>query len=190
MAIIILAGGRGTRIGRPKATLSMAGETLLNRTVRQWHAVLPYETIITVGPEEYGCQLPDTTPDLGPLGGLVTGLRASPDEVNLVTGCDQPFLSQRLPSLLTDRLGSYEVCLAEYEGYIQPFPGAYRRTLHLRLDGFLAGGERRWRSFLALCNCKILQEELVRVVDPHMESFTNINTPLDWMRISPQHGVE
>ncbi len=184
MAIIVLAGGRGTRMGQPKATLSWAGETLLERTVRQWHAELPDQLVITVGPTEYGCSLPDLAPDLGPLGGLVTGLRMSPDEINWVTGCDQPFLASGLPGLLLERLGSYEVCLAEFEGYVQPFPGIYTRSLWSRLSGFLARGDRRWRGFLTQCHCKVLQTALVQCVDLNMASFTNINTPSDLARMT------
>lgn len=184
MAIIVLAGGQGKRMGQPKATLMWEGETLLERTVRQWHAALPEQRMITVGPAHYSCVVPDLTPDLGPLGGLLTGLGASSDEVNWVTGCDQPFLAPRLPGLLRERLGSYEVCLGEHEGYVQPFPGVYTKRLYSRLSRFLDGGDRRWRSFLALCNYRVLQDVLVQTVDPTLRSFTNVNTPADWTKVT------
>src|SRR5918996_5570766 len=97
---IILAGGKSSRMGRPKALLEFNGEPLIVHLVRTLENIFA-ETVIVAAP---GQELPpvraqlvrDDVPYQGPVGGICYGLRAAVGEVAFVTACDSAFLSSSL----------------------------------------------------------------------------------------------
>ena len=48
---IVLAAGKSTRMGRPKATLPLAAETFLSRIVRTFHHAGVDDVVVVVGHE-------------------------------------------------------------------------------------------------------------------------------------------
>src|SRR5690242_6544060 len=48
-AVIILAAGASTRLGRPKQLISINGESLLNRTIRAAVKTQPAQTLLVLG---------------------------------------------------------------------------------------------------------------------------------------------
>lgn len=131
---IILAGGRGSRLGGvSKADLVVGGERLLDRVLR---AVAGAATVVVVGrvavPEGVLLTLEDP-PGTGPAAGLVTGLDAvaSPAPWTLVLACDLPGADAAVPALLAAAGGGAEgvpdgVCLASGDGRPQWLLGLYR----------------------------------------------------------------
>lgn len=105
---VVLAGGRGTRLGgADKAAVTVGGESLLRRTLG---AVSAARTVVVVGEPD-----PSTVP--GPVrvvqesprhGGPVAAIAAGLHEVDaawtLVAACDHPFLADA-PTRLTDAVG-------------------------------------------------------------------------------------
>ena len=97
----MLAGGGSTRFGRDKALARIGDEALLARLCAVMRGVTPGVTII--GSREkyaaFGADcIADHWPGEGPLGGIITALHAaagtnSGREVNIVIGCDMPFLT-------------------------------------------------------------------------------------------------
>src|SRR5882672_4754025 len=93
---IILAGGKSTRMGSPKALLPFGAETMLQRVVRLLATVVS-PIVVVAAPEQ---SLPDLPADVivthdehegrGPLEGLRAGLKALPpsSEIAYVTSCD------------------------------------------------------------------------------------------------------
>lgn len=130
---VVLAGGRGSRLGGvTKADLVVGGERLLDRVLA---AAADAATRVVVGAVEVPgdvvltCEDP---PGTGPAAGLVAGLAAiaSPAAWTLVLACDLPGADAAVPALLgvlpgvaSDRDG---VCLATPDGQPQWLLGAYR----------------------------------------------------------------
>ena len=104
---IVLAGGRGSRLGGvDKAALEIGGETLLARTLR---AVAGAGRVIVVGdprPLPEGTVVVQEEPRFaGPaaaIGAAMTEVRAP---YVLVVGCDQPFLADAVDVLLDTASG-------------------------------------------------------------------------------------
>src|SRR6266513_99355 len=96
----ILAGGAGTRLGRPKATAPLGGRPMLE------HPLLALEGagLETVVVAKRGTPLPpDAAPlweepdePLHPLRGIVTALEQADGRTVLVCGCDLPFVTPAL----------------------------------------------------------------------------------------------
>lgn len=81
---IVLAGGKGTRLGRDKAMVDISGRSLLQRVVDCLSVYQNEILIVTAAnrsPIELDCSSLRTTtdiyPDKGPLGGTFSGLIAS-----------------------------------------------------------------------------------------------------------------
>ncbi|MEO2089985.1 MAG: NTP transferase domain-containing protein, partial [Gemmataceae bacterium] len=97
---VVLCGGRSSRMGRPKAWLSVDGETMLHRVVRVVAAVADPVVVVAaagqdVPPLPVGVEVVrDEADGGGPLGGLAAGLAslAGRAEVVYLSGCDVPLL--------------------------------------------------------------------------------------------------
>lgn len=94
VCIGLLTGGQSTRMGRDKATTSVAGRTMI-----EWVAAAGAATgleVVVLGPDDGGTGL-EAVPDgdgapAGPLGGLVTLLDRRPNHHVLLVATDQPFV--------------------------------------------------------------------------------------------------
>lgn len=98
----LLAGGRGTRMGAPKATIELGGRLLLEHPLNAFlHAGIDAVVVAKVGtslpplPLEIWREPDEPT---HPLLGIVTALEHADGRAVLVCGCDMPFVS---PGLLT-----------------------------------------------------------------------------------------
>ena len=96
----VLCGGGSRRMGRDKAVIVVAGETLLARAARTLSGV--FDEVLVVGREAPPPGLPphvralaDERPGLGPLGGIATALAAAGHEWVFVCACDMPLLDAR-----------------------------------------------------------------------------------------------
>src|SRR4051812_25688997 len=96
----ILAGGQSVRLGRDKATLDWHGQPLLHHMVEVLSTVCDPVRVVGRG------DLPDRTPGLGPMGGIITALASSTNAVNLIVAVDLPLLTSRFLNYLKQRCES------------------------------------------------------------------------------------
>jgi len=68
----------------------------------------------------------DPEPDAGPMAGIRTGLRESPDEYALVVACDMPFVSRVFVEYLFDRACGHDAAVPEVDGWYQTTQAVYR----------------------------------------------------------------
>ncbi|WP_423851837.1 molybdenum cofactor guanylyltransferase [Aeromicrobium sp.] len=102
---IVLAGGRGSRLGGiDKATLELAGQTLLEGTLR---AVAPASRIVVVGDVRApGAIVVQERPRFaGPAAAIGAGLAEVRAPQVLLAACDQPFLGDVVALLLDAAAG-------------------------------------------------------------------------------------
>jgi len=87
-------------MGRDKAVMELAGQTLMGRAVAVLETVL--EEVIVVAPrrQQYAdvkvALVPDIRPDLGPLGGIHTALNHAAGRPVFVLACDMPLVTDDL----------------------------------------------------------------------------------------------
>ena len=136
---VVLAGGRSSRMGSPKAALDWHGSTLLRRTVSVVARAVTGPVLVVRAP---GQPLPDLPPEvevaadpregLGPLQGIAVGLAALADRADAAFVCstDLPFLH---PAFIGAVLGALtpelDVALPVARGFPQPLAAAYRTSL-------------------------------------------------------------
>ncbi len=106
----ILAGGRSTRYGEPKAFATVGGRAIIQRAVDAVHAVVPDIIVIANDAEFYAALgLPvwgDRMPGKGALGGVHTALWRAQESGRpgiVAVACDMPFVSAALLLRLLER---------------------------------------------------------------------------------------
>lgn len=189
---IVLAGGKSSRMGRPKALLLFDDEPLIAHIVRALRRIFA-ETVVVAAPGQELPSLPvtlarDEVAFRGPVGGICYGLRAAAGKFSFVTSCDVAFLNPALISHLVSQISNYDVVVPYWEERFQPLHAVYRRSVLPLLEGQLERGELRpVYLFDKVRTCKIGEDE-IRRFDPEGLSFLNMNTPDDYERALQRWG--
>ena len=136
LGAIVLAGGRSSRMGTPKALLDWHGSTLVRRVTGILQRVA--DPVVVV--HAVGQQLPplpgveravDRASDRGPLEGIAAGLRAvaGPRRAVVVAGTDLPFLHPDLVLALAAARGEHDVAVPVADGHVHHLCAVYRSDL-------------------------------------------------------------
>ena len=178
-AVVILAGGRSSRMGRDKRALPLGGRTLAEALAERYRPLgeAVYLSVGTPGePVPPGVlPLPDLRPGQGPLAGLEAALASTGAERVFLTAVDLPFGEPALARLLLEGLEGHDACLLSRR---EPLFAAYRRTCLPHVRACLDGGRRAMGALLDRLDCRFLGAEgfdLERVL-------VNADTPEDWRR--------
>ena len=188
---VVLAGGQSRRMGQDKAALVVDPASPLTMIEMVIHRLHPIAVdILVVGgerdPQIVGARwVADDFPGEGPVGGLVTGLRAMRDDCDrcLVTPCDLPLLQTGLLAAMAATATEADVfglpARPPGEPAIEPFPAVYhRRCLTVAAEYIHAGG-RSMRGLLGRLTCAALPEAVIQAHDPERWTLFNVNTPAD-----------
>jgi molybdopterin-guanine dinucleotide biosynthesis protein A len=176
-------------MGRDKAGVVLAGETLLARAVRTLAEV--FDEVLVVGCDEDRCgtlapglpararAVPDERPGLGPVGGIASALAAASHDWVFVCACDMPLLDAHTVvalSGLVARTSGARAVAPRAGGNVHPLAAFYSRGVLDAARQALAEGRLSARGFL----------EEIRAVyidldpgSPIARALTNVNTPGD-----------
>jgi len=183
-AAVVLAGGKSSRMGQPKALLPFDDAPLIVHIVNKLRRLFA-EIVVVAAPDQ---ELPtmevtlvrDDVAYQGPVGGIVYGLRAIRSEVAFVTSCDSAFLNSRLVEHLVAQIANHDVVVPHWDGRYQPLHAVYRRSVLPLLETQLAHGELRPVFLFDKVRTRRVDEEELRQFDPQGLSFFNMNTPDDY----------
>jgi molybdopterin-guanine dinucleotide biosynthesis protein A len=179
---IVLAGGAGSRLGRPKATVELHGTTLVARAVAMLEAVCADIVVVTrpeiaLPPLGVRVVLDRAGPDC-PLNALASGLEAVVADDVLVLACDLPAAGPVVGRLVASDLGGDAAVAIDPDGRLQPLCARYRRARTLELaDELLGRGELRMLALLDRLDVAV-------VAATHAE-LRNVNTPADLALLLP-----
>jgi molybdopterin-guanine dinucleotide biosynthesis protein A len=170
-------------MGFDKATLRFEGETLLARALARLDTVCDP---VMVAPGDLALTLTgrasvvaDAAPEAGPLGGLVTALRASPHLLLAVVAVDLPWIDPRLIRLLAEAIGDHDVAVCETAHGIEPLHAVYATSLLVAADAALRSEDRSLRHLIARSNALYLSESEWRAAGISEDFTRNVNTPED-----------
>jgi molybdopterin-guanine dinucleotide biosynthesis protein A len=176
---VVLAGGRGSRLGGAKATVELAGKPLIAYPITAF-AEAGMEPIVVAKSSSELPPLPcrfvrEPEEPRHPLAGVVAALQEVEGPL-IAVACDMPFLA---PALLSHLATAAEpLALPELGGELHPFPGRYEASLLPALEDALAAEEPVRRSLERLAPRRLGAEELGRFGSPERLLF-NVNTPAD-----------
>ena len=185
---VILSGGHSKRMGRSKATLPFGPQSLLSRVVECVRPAVDSVLVVAAVGQEMPPLPPQTRVvydeefDRGPLGGLASALAAVGTDADavFVTACDSPFVAPAFAKRLFELLGDAAVCVPDVGGRIHPLTTVYRTSILPVVRDQLANSRLRMIDLIALLPTRRVSYEELSVVDPHMQSLRNVNTPEEY----------
>ena len=181
IAVVILAGGMGRRIGGQKPLRLLGGKRLIDRAqaqAEQWSKIVAV-AVRSIGQVEgnaLSC-IRDVDEIEGPLAGLAAALRFAGDsgcEAVLTIPADMPFLPADLRDRLSARIGSAAAAVARSGGRLHPVCGLWRVSAFEALPAYLKSGRRSLKDFAAAVGFEVADWS-----DETVDSFFNINSAED-----------
>lgn len=184
---IVLAGGKGLRLGHEKAL-----ETVGNKSLIQWVvfslSFFKSDIVIVTAAKQF---LPrftgypkvrtvtDAYPGKGPLGGIYTGLAASDSLYNLVVACDMPFLNQALLDYMIQISDSFDLVVPRLGDMVEPLHAVYSKGCLAPIEGLLKQGNLKIHELFNLVKVRYVEATEINRFDPKHLSFFNVNTEAD-----------
>ena len=179
ISLLIIAGGRSSRLGVDKRFVEVGGVGLLETILRKASKVNFAKKFLCVEDElpvlkelatQYGVRLlVDEIKNSGPLSALSTGLSTVETAWNLAVSADMPFFEFATVSALTGKFSEVQAVLSEVGGRVQPLAGFYRRELSTFFKREVLSGQRKIMSAV-----KKIPHEFAAVEDS--ANFFNVNT--------------
>jgi molybdenum cofactor guanylyltransferase len=202
---VVLAGGRSSRMGSPKAALEWHGSTLLWRTVAIIGRATDGPVVVVRAP---GQELPALPPDTevvedpaegqGPVQGIAAGLAALSGRVPIafVSSTDMPFLHPAFVRRVVRAADSADVGLPVARGFRQPLAASYRTALAPAAQRLVSEGRLKPAFLFEECTVAMLDEAALRAdpvlaaLDPGLDSVVNVNEPADYQAARARPGPE
>ena len=184
---IVLAGGKGLRLGRYKALVTLNGESLVQRVVSKL-SFLNSDIIIVLAKGQQPPKLTgypklrivtDAYTSKGPLVGIYTGLLASDSSYNLVVACDMPFLNRDLLRYMVKISAGFDMVIPRVGDMVEPLHAIYSKKCLKVIDRMLGEGSLKIDQLLSLVKVRYVEAREIDRFDPDHLSFFNINTEAD-----------
>ena len=183
----ILTGGAASRMGGRKADLTIGGLSLAEMT---HGCIAPLcRNVVCVGGKGFLADrgvptIPDLFPGADSMGGVATALKYAldnmgPDSWVLCVGCDMPFISPALLTLLSSKREGCDIVTPHSGPGFEPLCSLYRAGIFPVFDRRIKAGWLSIRDVFPQVATKTVREEELRSVDPRLCSFVNVNRPGD-----------
>ena len=186
LSVVIQAGGESKRMGVDKALLPFQDATLIERVIKRVQTISDEILVTTNKPEIYRFLGLPTFSDIilgrGALGGLYTALTVARHPLVCVVACDMAFVNADMLVAERDLLVSTnsDIVIPDTGKGLEPFHAIYRRSTCLpEIEISLQNGLWRvdaWFDRMILLRFTL---EQIKLHDPEMLCFFNINTPED-----------
>jgi molybdopterin-guanine dinucleotide biosynthesis protein A len=196
---IVLAGGRSTRMGRPKADLEWHGATLLRRVAGIVGRVVDGPVVVVKAPRQELPELPgevavatDAHEGRGPMQGLSAGLSAAGEaRWAYVSSTDVPLLHPAFVAVVlrAAQREDVDVALPVAHGFRQPLAAAYRTAVLPEVERLIEEGLMRTAVLLErvrvleLDEASLLRDRELAAADPELLSLLNVNDPDEYERV-------
>ena len=177
---VILAGGKSSRMGSPKAFLEIDCEYFISRIYRTLSEVFDSVTIIeSERTNRYtfltGQVFPDVYKDCGPLAAIHSAFVNSRNDVLFVASCDIPLLTVSLIDKLTSAYWGYEAIVPRTSEGVHPLCAVYHRDCMAKIDDYLKDGGRSIKGFLKQVNVLCID-----LGPDEAKCLANVNTPEEY----------
>jgi len=188
MTSIVLAGGKGTRLGKDKLLQVVGDRPLLQRVIDSLSPISQRILVVTAqGQKRPAIQatqtivapVPDIYPEKGALGGIYAGLSASDSQHSLVVAADMPFLNSDLLQHLISVAIDFDVVMPRLNGGIEPLHAVYSRNCLPAIQEQIERSQLQIRVILKQVRVRYIEQEEIDRFDPRHLSFFNVNTPDD-----------
>ena len=185
ISCIVLAGGKGSRLGHNKAEVIIGGKSLF-----QWVlcrvSFLKSEVIVVASADGFASRpagysghkvVTDIYPGRGPLVGIYTGLTVAGSFRSLAVGCDMPFLNRALLSHMIEVAPGFDVVIPRIGDMVEPLHAVYSKNCLAPIEGMVERGNLSVHGLLGLVRVRYVDSDEIDRFDPEHLSLFNVNTP-------------
>jgi molybdopterin-guanine dinucleotide biosynthesis protein A len=187
ISCIVLAGGKGLRLGRDKTLETINDKYMLQQTISRLSFFNGNIIIVTAEKRPFPhfngylklTVVTDIYPGKGPLGGIYTGLVTSGSDYNLVVACDMPFLNQSLLLYMIQLSANCDLVVPRWDGMVEPLHAVYAKTCQAPIESLLKKDSLNIAKLFTLVKTRYVEAVEIDKFDPEHLSFFNINTETD-----------
>jgi molybdenum cofactor guanylyltransferase len=189
---VVLVGGEARRAnGKEKYFFTYHGRTFIERLIESLNSVV--DEIILVARDPQQCKRFDEIPKIrcisdvrtgiGPIGGLHAGSLAAKGEFIFVSACDMPCINPWVIEYLFGRMEDYDAVIPCWNpDMLEPLHAVYRRTA--LLSYLECHDSLSLRAMVKNLKSRYVPVDEIKIIDPDLLTFTNINKPEDLVRIN------
>lgn len=186
---IVLSGGKSSRMGTDKGSLEIEGKKMVTYSIDTLSECgIQDVLLITNEPTKYTditcVKISDEIPDLGPMGGIYTGLKNSRHQFNIVLACDTPMINKDVILLLMKHFKT-PVTTISYQGKVQPLISIYSKDVLELMQQSIKSSKFKLIDFITSVDGKILNLDKY-LPDSESDCFVNVNSPQDLFQVSLQ----
>jgi molybdopterin-guanine dinucleotide biosynthesis protein A len=180
---VILAGGLNTRFsGANKALMQIGGKQILDRIYDVFSNLFEEIILVTNDPLKYvGWDLKIVT-DIYPYRSSLTGVHAgifySTKSHSFITACDTPFLNKELiEAIICAVEPQIDIVIPETSTGLEPLCAVYSKRCQKLIEKQIEKQEFKIDKFFNKVRVRKISDQELRVKDPELTSFFNVNTP-------------
>ena len=180
---VILAGGKSQRMGFDKQFLMINNMRIIEKQVIKLKEEFEEILVITNKPEYYakvtGIKVvSDEIREMGPLGGIHTGLKAASSDFVYFIACDMPCVNTDYIKFMKSRICKLDVdaCVTRSGEWIEPLNAFYSRGIIESIETDLLNGKGSLYYLLSKLKCLYIEEKEARKFSPNWGMFLNLNT--------------
>ena len=176
---LVLTGGKSTRMNRDKASISYYDKPQVEHCCELLNGFCE-KVYISNRTEQAGEPAQQVAPhihdvflEMGPIGGILSALKAHPQAAWLVLACDLPYVDESALRVLVDGRNPFKLATAyvsESDGAPEPLCAIYEPKSLFRLLHFVGLGYHCPRKVLIHSDTRLLKQPMARVM-------TNVNSP-------------
>jgi len=183
---IILAGGKGQRLGQEKACVDIGGRSLLERAIAKLECFVNEIVIV----KSLGSHTPfasegstkvvnDHVSGKGPLAGIHAGLVHSSFLTNVVLACDMPLVSSELLSYMVKMSAGYDIVVPRINRCYEPLAAVYSKECICVIEDMLSQDVLKVEALFPRMRTRFVDKKEIIRFDPENCGFMNINRPAD-----------
>jgi len=182
---VVLTGGESKRMGSDKASVMLAGKSLLGHVLEQLEPLFA-DILISVReqrPDIHYPQIVDKTEDRGPMVGIKAALEVVKTDWVFVIACDMPFVSTGLIQHLAGLRSDHDAVVPFVFDRPQPLFGFYNKTCLPLMEARMKLGQRSMIRLLADLDTFELSALQVKAIDPERMSLLSLDTLEDVKKV-------
>ena len=181
---IILCGGKSRRMGKNKALLKLKEKYIISYVVDILSGFCNKLILSSNSSDLKFLKIPvveDEHKNIGPIAGIIAGLKASENQINIVFSCDTPFITSGFVEYMLSKADSVDVLLPVFDGFLQPMTGIFDKKIIPLIENEISKGNFVPPRIFEKANLRKLD---INEQTPgyHRHLFFNINSPDDYRK--------
>lgn len=177
LGIIILAGGKSSRMGEDKGLMTLFGRAMIGYVLDKALELSPDIIIVSDNPNyaQLGFEVvKDKYKAKGPLAGIFSGLSSSPHDRNLVLSCDIPYVKIGLLKYILYQSEGYDITVPKHKDRIHPLMGVYYKSCVVEFQKRIEQDKLKITDAFEALNVNIVEADEFDDVE-----FKNLNSKKD-----------